>query len=199
MVFASSRRKHHLLMKRTVIFLSTVITLIALVIVVSSDAQNDVASERNAEREAQHEARQQRRAERLAAYEHYVESLVLSHNYRFVPQTMQQLPAGIMRNLENPHYEITVWSSAVDVCIPFLKGYTPPYYPVEFNYVLSSVQGYTAEQTNYGWQVTFQSTMFSATDYTFIFEIYSRYGGAQLTISSPFYNSVQYTGNVFGI
>ena len=104
-----------------------------------------------------------------------------------------------MRNLENPHYEITVWSSAVDVCIPFLKGYTPPYYPVEFNYVLSSVEGYMAEQTNYGWQVTFQSTMFSANDYTFTFEIYSRYGGALLTISSPFYNSVQYTGNIFGI
>jgi hypothetical protein len=65
--------------------------------------------------------------------------------------------------------------------------------------VLSSVQGYTVEQTPEGWHVTFQSTMFSATTYTFTLEIYARYGGATLTISSPFYNSVQYTGNIFGI
>ena len=30
-------------------------------------------------------------------------------------------------------------------------------------------------------------------------EIYSRYGGATLTISNPFYNTVQYTGNIFSI
>ncbi len=156
-------------------------------------------SDTSPERKAQQEARQQRRAERLAAYERHIDSIVLSHNFRFVPQTMQQLPAGMMRNLQNPNYEIIVWDNAVDVCIPFLKGYTPPYYPVIFNYVLPNVMGYTAEQTNNGWQVTFESTMFSTTNYTFTFEIYSHYGGAMLTISSPFYNSVQYTGNVMGI
>lgn len=156
-------------------------------------------SDTSPERKAQQEARQQRRAERLAAYERHIDSIVLSHNFRFVPQTMQQLPAGMMRNLQNPNYEIIVWNNAVDVCIPFLKGYTPPYYPVIFNYVLPNVMGYTAEQTNNGWQVTFESTMFSTTNYTFTFEIYSHYGGAMLTISSPFYNSVQYTGNVMGI
>lgn len=156
-------------------------------------------SDTSPERKANQEARQQRRAERLAAYERHIDSIVLSHNFKFVPQTMQQLPAGMMRNLQNPSYEIIVWDNAVDVCIPFLKGYTPPYYPVVFNYVVPNVMGYTAEQTNDGWQVTFESTMFSTTNYTFTFEIYSHYGGAMLTISSPFYNSVQYTGNVMGI
>ena len=132
-------------------------------------------SDTSPERKAQQEARQQRRAERLAAYERHIDSIVLSHNFRFVPQTMQQLPAGMMRNLQNPNYEIIVWDNAVDVCIPFLKGYTPPYYPVIFNYVLPNVMGYTAEQTNNGWQVTFESTMFSTTNYTFTFEIYSPY------------------------
>ena len=163
------------------------------------EAKSDSQRESSAQRSAQHEARQQRRAQRLAAYEKYVDSLVLSHNYRFVPQTIQQMPAGMMRNIVNPEYEIIVWSEAVDVCIPYIKGYVPPYYPVVFNYVLSSVQGYTAEQTDYGWHVTFQSTMFTATTFTFSFEIYSHYGGATLTISSPFYNSMQYTGNIFGI
>lgn len=169
------------------------------VILMAGYAFVNAESDTSPERKAQQEARQQRRAERLAAYERHIDSIVLSHNFRFVPQTMQQLPAGMMRNLQNPNYEIIVWDNAVDVCIPFLKGYTPPYYPVIFNYVLPNVMGYTAEQTNNGWQVTFESTMFSTTNYTFTFEIYSHYGGAMLTISSPFYNSVQYTGNVMGI
>lgn len=169
------------------------------VILMAGYAFVNADSDTSPERKAQQEARQQRRAERLAAYERHIDSIVLSHNFRFVPQTMQQLPAGMMRNLQNPNYEIIVWDNAVDVCIPFLKGYTPPYYPVIFNYVLPNVMGYTAEQTNNGWQVTFESTMFSTTNYTFTFEIYSHYGGAMLTISSPFYNSVQYTGNVMGI
>lgn len=185
-------------MKRTLFF---TITLIALLVAGFAivEAQSDTTEDAKLARQQKHEARQQRRAERMAEYEHYVDSLVLSHNYRFVPQTMQQLPAGMMRNLQNPNYEIIVWDEAVDVCLPYLKGYTPPYYPVVFNYVLSSVDGYTAEQTQEGWHVTFQSTMFTASNYTFALDIYSRYGGATLTLSTPFYNSVQYTGNIFGI
>lgn len=186
-------------MKRTVIITLSIILTMILGITFGLDAKNDVLSEKNAQKSAQQEARQQKRAERLAAYEKYVDSLVLSHNYRFVPQTIQQLPAGMMRNIVNPEYEIIVWSEAVDVCMPYIKGYVPPYYPVVFNYVLPSVTGYIAEQTHDGWHVTFSSTLFSSSDYTFSFEIYSHYGGATLTISSPFYNSVQYTGNIFSI
>ena len=185
-------------MKRIALVTLAIIVLFAAGFAIV-DAQNNATTQKRAEHKAQQEARQQRRAERLAQYERHIDSIVLSHNYRFVPQTMQQLPAGMMRNLQNPNYEIIVWESAVDVCIPFLKGYTPPYYPVVFNYVLPSVMGYTAEQTDYGWHVTFESTMFSTTNYTFSFDIYSRYGGATLTLSSPVYNSVQYTGNVMGI
>ena len=184
-------------MKRTLIIAIGVVALLVLGFTISGVAQETQSNKES--RQAQHEARQQQRAHRLAEYREHLDSTILSPNYRFVPETMQQLPGGMMRNLQNPCYEIIVWSEAVDVCIPFLKGYTPPYYPVVFNYVLSSVQGYTVEQTDYGWHVTFQSTMFTATTFTFSFEIYSHYGGATLTISSPFYNSMQYTGNIFGI
>lgn len=44
--------------------------------------------------------------------------------------------------------------------------------------------------------MTFTSTLFSANDYTFTFEIYSSSGGANLTISSVWYNPVQYTGTI---
>lgn len=186
-------------MKRLTFIAMATLLVLGVAFVTSGEAQQEPTTKRSTERTAQQEARRARRAERLAAYEKWVDSLVMSHNYRFVPQTMQQLPAGPMRNLMNPNYEITVWNTDVDVCIPFLKGYVPPYYPVVFNYVLPSVDGYVAEQTNDGWNITFKSTMFSTTDYTFNLEIYARYGGAMLTISSPFYNSVQYTGNIFAI
>lgn len=186
-------------MKRTLFIAVVVALVVSLALVTSGEAQPEDSAKKSAERTAQQLARQQRRAERIAAYEKFLDSLVLSHNYRFVPQTMQQMPAGMMRNLVNPNYEIVVWDTAVDVCMPFIKGYVPPYYPVLFNYVLPSVEGYVAEQTHDGWNITFKSTMFSATDYTFNFEVYSHYGGATLTISSPFYNSVQYTGNLLAI
>ena len=64
------------------------------------------------------------------------------------------------------------------------------------NYVLPSVEGYRAEQTNEGWIVTFSTTLFSANDYTFTFDIYSSSGGANLTISSGWYNPVQYSGTI---
>ena len=88
------------------------------------------------------------------------------------------------------------WDGTVDVCLPYIKGYVPPYYYTVLNYVLPSVDGYRAEQTHDGWLVTFTSTLFSANDYTFTFEIYSSSGGANLTISSVWYNPVQYTGTI---
>lgn len=186
-------------MRRFYIITATLITIAVVGIGMSIEAQNDDKAAKKAQHTAAQNARQQRRAEHLAAYEKHIDSLVMSHNFRFMPQTMQQLPAGMMRYLSNPAYEVVIQNSDVDVCIPYLKGYTPPYYPVLFNYVLPYVSGYTAEQTSDGWNVTFSTTMYSSTDYTFHFEIYSHYGGAMLTISSPFYNSVQYTGNIVGI
>ena len=186
-------------MKRSSIITFSIIVVLIVGITISIEAQSDATATKSATRTAQQEARQQRRAERLAKYERFVDSLVMSHNYRFVPQTMQQLPAGITRTLMNPEYEIIVGTDAVDVCIPYLKGYTPPYYPVVFNYILSSVQGYEAVKSNEGWHITFRSTMYTASEYTFTLEIYSRYGGATLTLSTPFYNTMQYTGNVVGI
>lgn len=183
-------------MKRSI----NIISLLALIAIVgftiSGDAQSDTAQQKREEQIAKQEARRQRRAERLAAYERHLDSIVASRNFRFLPQTMQQLPAGMMRNLSNPIYELAFYDDVVDVCIPFLKGYVPPYYPVVFNYILSSVENYHAIRNEQGWHITFQSPMYSASTYTFTLEIYAKYGGALLTLSTPFYNSVQYSGNI---
>jgi len=184
-------------MRRKTIITLIVVAMAVVGVNIAINAKNDTVAERNTQRTAQQETRRERRQERLAAYEKYIDSLVLSKDFRFVPQTMQQLPIGELRSIYNPTYEVAIWSDAVDVCMPFLKGYAPPYYPVVFNYVLPSVEDYTTEQTSHGWIVSFSSNMFSANEYKFVFDISSHYGGAQLTISSPFYNSMLYSGNIF--
>lgn len=158
----------------------------------NSDYREELRKERREERE-------KRREQRLAEYSHYVDSLVLSHNFRFYPQTMQQQPAGQMRIISNPNFDLALWDSTVDLCLPYIKGFTPPYRYVILNYTLPDVSNLVTEQTAHGWTVSFNSSLFSAQTYTFTLEIFSTEGGGTLTISSPWYNSVQYSGTITGL
>lgn len=147
-------------------------------------------------KEERREQREKRRAQRLAEYEKMIDSLVLSRNFQFNPTTMQRQPAGPMRQIMNPEFEVSIWDTAGDICLPYIKGYTPPYYVTILNYTLPTLDHYTVEQTHEGWMVSFSSSLFLGSTYTFTFEIYSRTGGATLTISNPWYSDVQYTGTL---
>lgn len=136
-------------------------------------------------KEERREVREKRRAERLAEFERSTDSLVLSRNFQFNPQTMQRQPAGPLRQLLNPNFSVGIWDGTADICLPYVKGYVPPYYTTILNYTVGNLQGYTTEQTHEGWMVTFSTSLFSASNYTFTFEIFSRTGGANLTISNP--------------
>ncbi len=142
------------------------------------------------------EIREKRRADRQAAYEKYVDSLIISHNYQFNPQTMQREVAGPMRMISNPNFCIDIWNTGADIFIPYIKGYVPPYHYTIINYTLPTLDGYVAEQTDEGWIVTFKSTLFTGTDFTFVLDISSKFGGANLTIKNPLYTTVQYTGTI---
>lgn len=147
-------------------------------------------------KEERREVREKRRADRIAEFEKNMDSIILSRNFQFNPTTMQQEPAGPMRQILNPAFNVGVWDGTVDVCLPYIKGYVPPYYTTVLNYTVSDVKGYTTEQTHEGWMVTFSTSLFSASDYTFTFEIFSRTGGANLTINNTWYNPVTYTGTI---
>ncbi|MEG0789539.1 MAG: DUF4251 domain-containing protein [Alistipes sp.] len=147
-------------------------------------------------KEERREVREKRRADRIADYEKMIDSVVLSRNFQFNPQTMQRQPAGPMRQIINPAFNVGVWDGVIDICLPYIKGYVPPYYTTILNYTVPQVTGYTSEQTNEGWIVSFSTSLFSASTYTFTFEIYSRMGGATLTITNPWYNAVQYNGTI---
>ena len=143
-----------------------------------------------------HEERAQRRAERLAEFEKYVDSLVLSHNFEFNPQTLQQLPAGSMRLISNALYNVTVWRGTMDVCLPYIAGFTPPYRYVLLNTGSPNLGDFKVQQTDGGWVVSFKCYLYASMQYTFTFEISSRYGGANLTISNNWYSPVQYSGTI---
>ncbi|MCM1150535.1 MAG: DUF4251 domain-containing protein [Alistipes sp.] len=176
-------------MKKAVIFFVGLLFCAAAVSVI---AQKKALSPK----EERREVREKRRAERIASYEKMMDSLVLSRNFQFNPQTLQRQPAGPVRQIVNPSFNIGIWDGTADICLPYIKGYVPPYYMTVINYTIPDLQGYTTEQTHEGWMVTFTTSLFSASTYTFTFEIFSRTGGANLTITNPWYNPVEYTGTI---
>ena len=101
-------------------------------------------------KEERREVREKRRAERLAEFERSTDSLVLSRNFQFNPQTMQRQPAGPLRQLLNPNFTVSIWDGTADICLPYVKGYVPPYYTTILNYTVGNLQGYTTEQTHEG-------------------------------------------------
>jgi hypothetical protein len=191
-------------MKRILLFIVIAVLATALCVVGYTQSSKSVGSTaatksiKAEQREERHKQREVRRAERLAEYERFVDSIVLARNFKFIPQNIQQEPAGSVRLLNNPNFELSVWGDEVDICLPYIKGVTPPYYYVMFNYTLPSVSRYVTEQTRDGWLVTFTTSLFSATDYQFSLAIYSSSGTATLTISSPWYPDVEYDGSIIG-
>ncbi len=176
-------------MKKTAIFLAGLLLCAAVVTVIG---QKKVLSPK----EERREVREKRRAERIANFQKTIDSIVLSRNFQFNPQTMQRQPAGPMRQIMNPEFNVGIWDGTADICLPYVKGYVPPYYVTILNYTVNGLKGYITEQTHEGWMVTFSTSLFSGSDYTFTFEIFSRTGGATLTITNPWYSPVQYTGSI---
>ena len=172
-------------MKKTVIIVVSVLLCAVCATVIG---QKKILSPK----EERREVREKRRAERIADFEKTMDSVILSRNFQFNPQTMQRQP----RQIINPAFNVGVWDGTVDICLPYVKGYVPPYYTTIINYTVPNVQGYTTEQTHEGWMVTFSTSLFSASTYTFTFEIFSRTGGANLTITNPWYNPVEYSGTI---
>ena len=183
-------------MKLKIVIIATLLLTLGISIIGYTQSSNKNASQRAQQREQRHIEREKRRATRQAEYERYIDSLVLARNFQFNPQSMQQQPAGSMRLLNNPNFELSVWGSEVDIFLPYIKGVTPPYYTVMLNYTLPDVARYVTEQTQEGWLITFASSLFSGSEYDFSLEIYTSTGSATLTISSPWYPDVQYNGGI---
>lgn len=119
-------------MKKTVII---VVGLLLCVVGVTVIGQKKNLSPK----EERREVREKRRADRIASFEKTMDSVILSRNFQFNPQTMQRQPAGPMRQIMNPAFNVGVWDGTVDICLPYIKGYVPPYYVMILNYTVPNV------------------------------------------------------------
>lgn len=142
--------------------------------------------------------RAERREARQASYKEYIDSLILTRDYEFVPQTMQMQPAGNMRMIYNPFYFVTVYPSYIQVHIPMVKGYTPPYYIGLLNFDSFYPNGYTAVQEENGWSIKFSAAGMDGNTYAFDFYVNYVGGEATLNVSTPVYNTVTYSGYLKG-
>ncbi len=175
--------------KKITVILSVLLCVASLMVIAQSGSKLSAKQERR-------EVREKRRADKQAAFEKSMDSIILSHNFQFNPQTMQRQIAGSMHLLSNPNFSVGYWDGTIDVFLPYIKGIMPPYHSVILNYTIPSVQNYVTEQTASGWLITFETSLFSAGTYTFSLDVSTKYGGATLTLKNPFYNTVQYTGTI---
>lgn len=146
-------------------------------------------------RQTTHQERAEHRAQRLADYQKFIDSLVLSHNFEFQPESVQLQPAGEMNLISNPNYLVMVWNGQMDVCLPYYTGVVPPYRYTLLNTGSPSLTDYITQQTDNGWRVSFKTVLYAELEYTFVFDITS-HGAVTLTITNDWYNPVQYTGDL---
>lgn len=193
-------------MKKILLLIALLASLAALIvpIVVTStpNAEPSTSFAADRQRESDLDAKRQeriaRRRARQAAYEHFIDSTVLSHHYRFVPTMFNVEPAGSTHLITNPNIELDFMGDWADVHLPAFQGFTPPYRLVVFNTSVS-LSNFTTVQTDNGWTVSFDSWLYTSNDYTFTLDIYSKTGGATLTLSSSFYPTTTYWGSIYAM
>ncbi len=142
------------------------------------------------------EMRQQRRADRQAAMEHKIDSLVEARAFQFNPQTMIVEPTGRMILLSNPNLELYIVDGMADIFLPIVRGIAPPYRHSILNATISLPSDYRSFKSEEGWHVTFSSTLYTTTTYTFDMVINSKFGTITLNLENPWYNTIQYSGTI---
>lgn len=194
-------------MKRTTL-LTSAIALVTIAItttlVVSNNTTDDnlalsIEEQHPRHLSEKHRERIERRKARQAEYERFIDSTILSHNFRFIPTMFNVEPAGSSHLITNPNVEISYRGDWADINLPYYRGYVPPYRLGMINTVITQLTDFTTIQTNDGWTVTFDSWLYSANDYTFTLTVYSKTGGAQLELSSTAYPTTSYWGSISAI
>lgn len=194
-------------MKKILLTIAIVASLATLILplVVTSNTPLEPTASYSTERQRQkdlsekHLERIAKRKARQAAFEHFVDSTILSHNYRFVPTMFNVEPAGSSNIITNPNIELAIYGDWADIHLPIYQGFTPPYRLVMFNTSITNLANFTTTQTDNGWSITFESWLYSSNDYTFTLDVYSKTGGATLSVSSTFYPTTSFWGSIVAV
>lgn len=97
--------------------------------------------------------RAQRRAYKAKVYAAKIDSLVQSRNYMFFPNSMQEIPGGMIRSIYADYFFFGMFVDHVEVHLPTERGITQ--YVEMLNFDSMSIRDYRAARTQWGWSVTF--------------------------------------------
>ena len=188
----------------TIAIVASLATLIVPLVVTSNTPLEPTASfsterQRQKDLSEKHLERIAKRKARQAAFEHFVDSTILSHNYRFVPTMFNVEPAGSSNIITNPNIELAIYGDWADIHLPIYQGFTPPYRLMMVNTTITNLANFTTTQTDNGWSVSFESWLYSSNDYTFTLDVYSKTGGATLSVSSTFYPTTSFWGSIVAV
>lgn len=93
--------------------------------------------------------RPERRAYRAKLYAQKIDSLVQSRDYMFFPNSMQEVPGGMIRSIYTDYYFFGMFIDHVGVHLPTERGITQYLYVLNFD--SPSLSGYRAERLAWGW------------------------------------------------
>lgn len=98
-------------------------------------------------------SRAERRAWRAKMYAAKIDSLVQSRNYLFFPNSMQEVPGGLIRSIYADYFFLGMFVDHVEVHLPTERGLTQ--YVEMLNFDSMSIREYRASRMQWGWAVSF--------------------------------------------
>ena len=134
--------------------------------------------------------RRRLKAQRFAAR---LDSLVQSHNFRFLPNSMQELPGGWTQLIYNELYFVGVFSDHVEVHMPMIRGNMVEYIEI-LNFDTFEVKNYQVSKVQYGWNVSF-NIIHSEQPYTVNMMVYTLTGETVLNLLT-LSNTIRYVGYI---
>lgn len=100
--------------------------------------------------------RAERRAYKAKVYAAKIDSLVQSRDYMFFPNSMQQVPGGLIRYVFVDYFFFGLFVDHVEVHLPTERGVTQ--YVEMLNFDSMSIRNYRASRLQWGWTITFDIT-----------------------------------------
>lgn len=126
--------------------------------------------------------RPERRAYRAKLYAQKIDSLVQSRDYLFFPNSMQEVPGGMIRSIYTDYYFFGMFIDHVGVHLPTARGITQYLYVLNFD--SPSLSDYRAERLAWGWRISFGFAD-GDTAYHAGFEVSTATGETVLTLAAP--------------
>lgn len=136
--------------------------------------------------------RREKRRLKAELYAARLDSLMESRNYMFFPNTMQELPGGIVRQVYADYYFLGMFLEHAEVCLPYERGITQ--YENMWNFDVMSLADYRAVKMQRGWLVSFHFKE-EGVGYRAVLNVSTSTGESVLTLSTPAF-SMKYVGAV---